>query len=63
MAERHREAVQRQIHTDWANREYVEVITNSIKRIADFLNSFGECFHFFSQHPEHNFARFLSSRQ
>ena len=25
---------------DWANREYIEVITSSIKRIADFLNSF-----------------------
>ncbi|XP_055690463.1 probable protein BRICK1-B [Lutzomyia longipalpis] len=31
---------QRQIHQDWANREYIEVITASIKRITDFLNSF-----------------------
>jgi len=30
-----------QIQQDWANREYVEVITTSIKRITDFLNSFG----------------------
>lgn len=38
----HREAIQKQIHQDWANREYIEVITASIKRITDFLNSFGE---------------------
>lgn len=38
----HREAVQKQIHQDWANREYIEVITASIKRITDFLNSFGK---------------------
>ncbi|XP_053932084.1 protein BRICK1 isoform X1 [Cuculus canorus] len=31
--------VQREIHQDWANREYIEVITSSIKKIADFLNS------------------------
>ncbi|XP_031620932.1 protein BRICK1 [Contarinia nasturtii] len=36
----HREAIQKQIHQDWANREYIEVITTSIKRITDFLNSF-----------------------
>ncbi|XP_037045381.1 probable protein BRICK1-B [Bradysia coprophila] len=40
MAGVHREAVQKQIHQDWANREYIEVITASIKRITDFLNSF-----------------------
>lgn len=38
----HRDAIQKQIHQDWANREYIEVITASIKRITDFLNSFGE---------------------
>uniref|UniRef100_UPI00358F6496 protein BRICK1 isoform X1 n=1 Tax=Myxine glutinosa TaxID=7769 RepID=UPI00358F6496 len=32
--------VQREIHQDWANREYIEVISSSIKKIADFLNSF-----------------------
>lgn len=32
--------VQRQIQQDWANREYIEVITCSIKKITDFLNSF-----------------------
>lgn len=36
--------VQREIHQDWANREYIEVITSSIKKIADFLNSFGKLF-------------------
>lgn len=34
--------VQREIHQDWANREYIELITSSIKKIADFLNSFGQ---------------------
>ena len=33
--------IQRQIQQDWANREYIEVITCSIKKISDFLNSFG----------------------
>lgn len=42
MSGAHREAIQKQIHQDWANREYIEVITASIKRITDFLNSFGE---------------------
>lgn len=41
-SERHREVIQRQIHQDWANREYIEVIANSIKKITAFLNSFGE---------------------
>ena len=31
---------QRQTQQDWANREYIELIAGSIKRIADFLNSF-----------------------
>lgn len=34
-------AIQKPIQQDWANREYVEVITCSIKKISDFLNSFG----------------------
>lgn len=34
--------IQRQIQQDWANREYIEVMTCNIKRIADFLNAFGE---------------------
>lgn len=42
MAAVHREAIQMQIHQDWANREYIEVIATSIKRIIDFLNSFGK---------------------
>lgn len=37
----HSEAIQKQIQQDWANREYIEVITASIKKITDFLNSFG----------------------
>lgn len=41
-SETHREAIQRQIHQDWANREYIEVIANSIKKITAFLNSFGK---------------------
>ncbi|KAE8743568.1 hypothetical protein FOCC_FOCC010815 [Frankliniella occidentalis] len=40
MASGHREAFQKQIQQDWANREYIEVITGSIKKITDFLNSF-----------------------
>ncbi len=36
----HREALQRQTQQDWANREYIELISGSIKRIADFLNAF-----------------------
>ncbi|XP_026465345.1 probable protein BRICK1-B [Ctenocephalides felis] len=40
MANVHREAFQKQIQQDWANREYIEVITGSIKKITDFLNSF-----------------------
>ena len=36
--------IQRQIQQDWANREYIEVITCSIKKISDFLNSFGKIY-------------------
>lgn len=36
---------QRRLQQDWVNREYIEVITGSIKKIADFLNSFGEFHH------------------
>lgn len=39
---RDREAIQKQIQLDWVNREYIEVITVSIKKITDFLNSFGK---------------------
>ncbi|CAH2015970.1 unnamed protein product [Acanthoscelides obtectus] len=34
------ESVQKQIQQDWVNREYIEIITISIKKITDFLNSF-----------------------
>ncbi|GAB1606802.1 probable BRICK1-B [Argonauta hians] len=30
----------RSIQQDWNNREYIEVITCSIKKITDFLNTF-----------------------
>ena len=35
-----RENIQKQIQQDWQNREYVEIITGSIKKITEFLNSF-----------------------
>ncbi|KAL3182843.1 hypothetical protein MRX96_034481 [Rhipicephalus microplus] len=35
-----REAIQKQIQQDWANREYIEIISGSIKKIVDFLTSF-----------------------
>lgn len=35
-----REDIQRQIQKDWANREYIWLISGSINKIADFLNSF-----------------------
>lgn len=35
-----REAIPKQIQQDWANREYIEIICGSIKKISDFLNSF-----------------------
>ena len=34
------EGIQKQIQQDWANREYTEIITGSIKKISEFLNSF-----------------------
>lgn len=36
------ETVPKPIQQDWVNREYIEVITVSIKKITDFLNSFGK---------------------
>lgn len=33
-------SVQSQIQQDWNNREFVETIASSIKRIAEFLNTF-----------------------
>jgi len=32
--------IEKDIQLDWANREYVELITTQIKKISDFLNSF-----------------------
>ncbi|KAK7499999.1 hypothetical protein BaRGS_00008847 [Batillaria attramentaria] len=39
-SQQHQPPHHRPIQQDWANREYVEVITCSIKKISDFLNSF-----------------------
>ena len=36
----HREALQLRTCADWSNREYVELMAGSIKRIADFLSAF-----------------------
>ena len=44
MATIHRDTLQKQTQQDWANREYIEIITSSIKKITDFLNSFGKHF-------------------
>ena len=33
-------SVQSQIQQDWNNREFVETIASSVKRIAEFLNAF-----------------------
>ena len=33
-------SVQNQIQQDWNNREFIEVITSSIKKITEFLNTF-----------------------
>ncbi|KAI2803629.1 hypothetical protein RDWZM_001593 [Blomia tropicalis] len=40
MASFQNEGINRTIQQDWANREYIEIITGSIKKISDFLNSF-----------------------
>ncbi len=33
-------SVQALIQQDWNNREFIEIITTSIKKIAEFLNAF-----------------------
>jgi len=40
MSARGPDDIQKQIQRDWANREYIEVMTSSIKKITDFLNGF-----------------------
>ena len=42
MSTKHWDTLQKQTQQDWANREYIEIITSSIKKITDFLNSFGK---------------------
>ena len=32
--------IQKQIEKDWENREFIEAICGSIRKITDFLNSF-----------------------
>lgn len=34
--------VQQQIQLDWENREFIEIVSEGIKKIAEFLNDFGE---------------------
>lgn len=34
--------VQQQIQQDWENREFVEIVSEGIKKIAEFLNEFGK---------------------
>ncbi|KXJ30147.1 putative protein BRICK1-B [Exaiptasia diaphana] len=34
------ESVKKEIQEDWQNREFVEVISEGIKKIAEFLNDF-----------------------
>ncbi|EDO39509.1 predicted protein [Nematostella vectensis] len=34
------EDVQKNIQEDWQNREFVEVVSEGIKKIAEFLNDF-----------------------
>lgn len=52
-----RETIQKQIQQDWANREYIEVITGSIKKITDFLNSFGKF-----AYIKYNFQLYLKNK-
>ena len=33
-------SVQAQIQQDWDNREFIEIIAESIKKITEFLNAF-----------------------
>ena len=40
--------VQQQIQQDWENREFIEIVSEGIKKIAEFLNDFGKpevCLH------------------
>ena len=34
--------VEKQIQQDWENREFIVMISEGIKKIAEFLNNFGE---------------------
>ena len=44
-------SVQRQLKDDWDNREYIQLISDNVKNIADFLTQFGG-FHIWTwEHP------------
>ena len=34
--------MQQQIQQDWENREFIEIVSQGIKKIAEFLNDFGK---------------------
>ena len=34
--------VQQQIQQDWENGEFIEIVSEGIKKIAEFLNNFGK---------------------
>lgn len=40
-------SIQRQLKDDWDNREFIQLISDNVKRIADFLSQFGK-FNFFN---------------
>jgi hypothetical protein len=44
---------QKNVQQDWANRELIEIVTTSVKKMTDFLNHFGE---FSSPSPFHEIA-------
>lgn len=35
------QSVQRQLKDDWDNREYIQLISDNIKNLAEFLTQFG----------------------
>lgn len=39
-------SIQRQLKDDWDNREFIQLISDNVKHIADFLSQFGIFFLF-----------------
>lgn len=37
-------SIQRQLKDDWDNREFIQLISDNVKHIADFLSQFGKFF-------------------